>query len=147
MLTSNLTNPLTLEELERLPYLKKVIDNGMSKLLELEDQKTAIRSSIPSGMPGGGNQQRGIDDFLVSILEQQEQIEKELQEFREEWNNTHKKISRIQNLRIRLIILYRFENHLTWQEVSDRLGERDSEYAIKSAFRRWMNRQEALSQM
>ncbi len=147
MLTSNLTNPLTLKELERLPYLKKVIDNSMSKLLELEDQKTAIRSSIPSGMPGGGNQQRGIDDFLVSILEQQEQIEKELQEFREEWNNTHKKISRIQNLRIPLIILYRFENHLTWQQVSDRLGERDSEYAIKSAFRRWMNRQEALSQM
>ena len=113
---------------------------------ELENRKTAIRSGTPSGMPGGGSGPKGIDDFLISILDQQERIEKELQEIREEWYNIHKKISQIQNLRMRLIVLYRFEDNMTWQEVSDKLGERDSEYAVKSAFRRWMKRQEALSQ-
>lgn len=145
MLTSNLTSPLTLEELENLPYLKTAIDNGVSKLLELEARKNAIRSGVPSGMPGAGKSQKGIDDFLLDILEHQERIEKDLQEIREEWKNTHRKISQIQNLRIRLIILYRFEDHLTWQEVADKIGGRETEYSTRNTFYKFMKRQEALS--
>ena len=137
---------LTLEELERLPYLKMAIENDVSKLLELEKRKTSIRSGFPTGMPGSGVKQTGIDDFLAIILEQQERIKKDLQQTQKEWYNTRRKIDQIPNLRIRLIILHRFEDNLTWQEVSNRLGERDSEYAVKSAFRRWMKLQEALSQ-
>lgn len=145
MLTSNRTSPLTLEELENLPYLKTAIDNGVSKLLELEARKTAIRSGVPSEAPGGGNSPKGIDDFLITILEQQEKVQRELQEMQEGWKNTTMKISRIQSLRIRLIVMYRFEDRLTWQEVADKIGGRETEYSTRNTFYKFMKRQEALS--
>lgn len=145
MLTSNRTSPLTLEELENLPYLKTAIDNGVSKLLELEARKTAIRSGVPSGMPGAGNSQKGIDDFLIAIMEQQEKVQRELQEMQEGWKNTTMKISQIQSLRIRLIVMYRFEDRLTWQEVADKIGGRETEYSTRNTFYKFMKRQEALS--
>ena len=137
---------LTMEELERLPYLRTAIDNGVEKMLELEMRKTSIRSGLPSGIRTG-NEKKGLDDLLAVILDQQEELRNSLQEFQEEWYNISVKISQIKNLRIRLIIEYRFESNLPWQQVADKLGgERDTEDSVRIAFNRWMKRQDALSQ-
>ncbi len=135
-----------MEELERLPYLRTAIDNGVEKMLELEMRKTSIRSGLPSGIRTG-NEKKGLDDLLAVILDQQEELRNSLQEFQEEWYNISVKISQIKNLRIRLIIAYRFESNLPWQQVADKLGgERDTEDSVRIAFNRWMKRQDALSQ-
>lgn len=135
-----------MEELERLPYLRTAIDNGVEKMLELEMRKTSIRSGLPSGIRTG-NEKKGLDDLLAVILDQQEELRNSLQEFQEEWYNISVKISQIKNLRIRLIIEYRFESNLPWQQVADKLGgERDTEDSVRIAFNRWMKRQDALSQ-
>ena len=135
-----------MEELERLPYLRTAIDNGVEKMLELEMRKTSIRSGLPSGIRTG-NEKKGLDDLLAVILDQQEELRNSLQEFQEEWYNISVKISQIKNLRIRLIIEYRFESNLPWQQVADKLGgERDTEDSVRIAFNRWMKRQNALSQ-
>lgn len=137
---------LTMEELERLPYLRTAIDNGVEKMLELEMRKTAIRSGLPSGIRTG-NEKKGLDDLLAVILDQQEELRNSLQKIQEEWYNINVKISQIKNLRIRLIIAYRFESNLPWQQVADKLsGERDTEDSVRIAFNRWMKRQNALSQ-
>ena len=137
---------LTLQELERLPYLRSAMDEAVEKIYLLEARKTAIKSGWPSG-EGKGNRLKGIDDILASIQDQEERIRNSLQPIRNEWYNTSVKISQIRWLRIRLIVSYRFDYGLSWQEVADKLGtERDTEYSVKSAFNRWMKRQEALSQ-
>ena len=137
---------LTPEELERLPYLQNAISDGLEKIMELEIRKTSIRSSWPSGNGGSDHSPKGIDDHLAFILDQQEKIRRRLQEIQEEWYNTIVKVSQIKSLRMRLIVEYRFEDQLTWQEVADKIGGKESEYSVKSAFSRWMKRQEALSQ-
>ena len=137
---------LTLQELERLPYLRSAMDEAVEKIFLLEARKTAIKSGWPSG-EGKGNRPKGIDDILASIQDQEDRIRNSLQPIQNEWYNTNMKISQIRNLRIRLIVSYRFDYGLSWQEVADKLGtERDSEYAVKAAFNRWIKRQEALSQ-
>lgn len=137
---------LTLQELERLPYLRSAIDEAVEKMFLLETRKTAIKSGWPI-TEGTGNRPKGIDDILASIQDQEDRIRNSLQPIQNEWYNTNMKISQIQNLRIRLIVSYRFDYGLSWQEVADKLGtERDSEYAVKAAFNRWIKRQEALSQ-
>ena len=137
---------LTLQELERLPYLRSAMDEAVEKIFLLEARKTAIKSGWPSG-EGKGNRPKGIDDILASIHDQEVRIRNSLQPIRNEWYNTSMKISQIRNLRIKLIVSYRFDYGLTWQEVADKLGtERDTEYSVKSAFNRWIKRQEALSQ-
>ena len=137
---------LTLQELERLPYLRSAMDEAVEKIYLLEARKTAIKSGWPSG-EGKGNRLKGIDDILASIQDQEERIRNSLQPIRNEWYNTSMKISQIRCLRIRLIVSYRFDYGLSWQEVADKLGtERDTEYSVKSAFHRWIKRQEALSQ-
>ena len=129
-----------------MPYLRTAIDNGVEKMLELEMRKTSIRSGLPSGIRTG-NEKKGLDDLLAVILDQQEELRNSLQEFQEEWYNISVKISQIKNLRIRLIIAYRFESDLPWQQVVDKLGgERDTEDSVRIAFNRWMKRQDALSQ-
>ena len=137
---------LTLQELERLSYLRSAMDEAVEKIFLLESRKTAIKSGWPSG-EGKGNRPKGIDDILASIQDQEDRIRNSLQPIQNEWYNTNMKISQIRNLRIRLIVSYRFDYGLSWQEVADKLGtERDSEYAVKAAFNRWIKRQEALSQ-
>ena len=138
---------LTMEELERLRYIRMALDNGVERILELEARKTAIRSGCPSGIRTGNKNQKGLDDLLAAILDQQAELRNSLQEFRQEWYNTSVKISRIKSLRIRLIITYRFEYGMPWQQVADKLGgERDTEDSVRCAFSRWMKNQEALSQ-
>lgn len=118
---------MTVERLYDLYYIKKHIERIDDKIMRLEES-CDIRSPDLSGNPRNPSPTNKLDELIPRIADLQRERELlvlDLEEI-EKW---------IHSLRHKdqLIIRYRYEDRLTWQQVADAIGGEETETSVRSS--------------
>ena len=109
---------MTVERLNDLYYLRKEAERLEEKILSLEESAD-IHSPDTSGKPRNPSPSNKLDEIVPKIIDLENERKKVLLEIEE-----IEMFIRSVNRRDQLIIRYRYEDRLSWQEIADKLGER-----------------------
>lgn len=129
---------MTVKELSQLFYLQRSIEIAKETLEDLEESLD-VRSPGFSDMPRAGGARDRIGDVVPEIADRISELEEMIREAEARKKELMTYIRRVPNTRIRLILQLRFVDLLSWQEVADRIGGRETEYTVKKTCYRYLN--------
>ena len=104
---------MTKKELSQLYYLKKEIKEQQKRLSELEALATSCTAKI-TGLPNGN----GISDKIANYATEIADLKSLLNRF----------IDSVQDSKMRMILMLRYIQNLSWQKVAFAIGEHDEQY-------------------
>ena len=111
---------MTERELNGLYYIEKEIES-LTALLEELPEDAGLGSVVLDGMPHGTD----IGDKTAAIALKRERLQKQLQRAREkrmkESSKIHKYIDGVQDAEVRSIMVMRFIELKSWDEIGDKL--------------------------
>ena len=129
---------VTVQELQQLFYLNKLIERERKQLEDLRSS-LGLRSPALTDMPKAPGAKDRIGDIVPDIVDQEEEIEKNLRAYTEARNRLTEYINRVPNARIKTILILRFIDQKPWQEVAEVIGGRETEYSVKQACYRYVD--------
>lgn len=118
---------MTKKELSQLYYLKKEIKEQQTRLLELETLATNCTSKI-TGLPNGQGISDKIGSYATEIADLKALIDLNLKKCFYELNRINRFIDSIQDSKMRMILMLRYVQNLSWQKVAFAIGEHDEQY-------------------
>ncbi len=127
------------EELMKAYYLDK-------EIAEWKEEIERIRESVlPKGVRlgdirGGGKYQDMVAQAASMIADTEKKIKKKLLELELARNEIIHYIMDIDDCQTRLIFKLRCLDHMTWNEVADKVGGMNSEYSVKKRFYRYLEK-------
>ncbi len=128
---------MTLKELSQLYYLKREIAMDRERLAELE-QKALPGAQVMSGMPASPNVGDKLAKYAVEIADLRAVIEEKCRRCLAEQQRLEKYIAGIEDSFIRQIFTCRFVDGLTWQQVAQKLGGKNSADGVRMLSKRFL---------
>lgn len=128
---------MTIKELSRLYYLRKLIERDTQRLRELKAKLQAGAQSI-TGMPHNAIAFDKIGNIVPSIVDIKIQIENEMNQYIIDRQRIEEYIENIEEPQIRLIFSLRFVDIMSWKEVADYIGGNNTEDSVKKACYRYL---------
>ncbi len=128
---------MTLKELSQLYYLKREIAMDRERLAELE-QKALPGAQVMSGMPASPNVGDKLAKYTVEIADLRAVIEEKCRRCLAEQQRLEKYIAGIEDSFIRQIFTCRFVDGLTWQQVAQKLGGKNSADGVRMLSKRFL---------
>ncbi len=132
---------MTVKELSQLYYLNASIEMMREQLAEMREAAD-IRSPSLSDMPRASGVKDKIGEIVPSIADQETELEEMLAEMEEKRRELTAFINTVPNYRIRLILQLRYVKLMTWQEVADKIGGKETEYTVKKTCYRFISEKE-----
>lgn len=129
---------MTVQELQQLFYLNKLIEHERERLEDLRSA-LSLQSPVLTDMPKAPGAKDKIGTIVPSIIDQEAEIEKNLQAYMEARDKLTEYINRVPNARIKTILILRFIDQKPWQEVAEVIGGRETEYSVKQACYRYVD--------
>ncbi len=129
---------MTVQELQQLSYLNRLIEHERERLEDLRST-LSLKSPALTDMPKAPGTKDKIGAVVPDIIDQEAEIERNLQTWAAARNRLKDYIDRVPNARIKLILILRFLDQKTWQEVADIIGGRETEYSVKQACYRYVD--------
>lgn len=133
---------MTLKELNRLYYTKKLLERDKEKLLALQDKAEYV-SPVLRHTPHSHTIQNRTEEITVEICTVKERIALREKEILRIESELERDINAFGDAQIQLILLYRFVDMLTWQEVADELGGRNTEKSVTCRFYKFLKKTQA----
>lgn len=131
---------MTVHELSRLYYLKKLIDRDTERIAELESRLQG--GSVPiSDMPRNPNTQDTFSKNVILLIELKEKLERERTEYIKERLIIEDYIRTVEDYQLRLIFSYRFVDLMTWRQIALLIGGNNTEDSVKKTCYRALKRQ------
>ncbi len=131
---------MTVRELSRLYYLNKLIDRNTEQLAKLEAQLQPGCQEI-TGMPRNPVYAKStVEEIVIQVDDLRKRIQKEQIEYLRERRRIEKYISSVEDYQIRLIMLLRFVDLLTWTQVAQRIGGNNTEDSVRKACNRFLKK-------
>ncbi len=129
-----------MHQLQKLRGLDALIQHEKERLESMQDSAYSARSQRLDGMPrpGVGWHSDRTGDDASSLVDEKAKLQKQIKELEQLRTEITDWIDRIRNPRIKLALLLRFVDGCTWQEVADKIGGTETEYAIAHAVRRFV---------
>lgn len=118
---------MTKKELSELYWLNREIDEEKRKLKELESAATNCTAKI-TGLPHVAGTHDKIGDLSILIAEQRELIKSKIERSKKEYERLNSYIESVSNSQMRMILSLRYVNGLTWQQIAEKIGEKDESY-------------------
>ena len=128
---------MTLRELSELKHLELIIQTEEERLARLEES-LGLKSPALTGMPSAPGARDKIGETVPKIIEQKEQIEQAVLFYTQQREKILRYINSVTDVRIRLILIHRFINDMTWNEVADAMGGKETEDTVKKACYRYV---------
>lgn len=128
---------MTVQELQQLFYLGKLIEREQDRLETLRSA-VSVKSPILSDMPRAPGAKDKLGDIVPEIVEQEAEITRRLQLYTETRDRLMAYINRAPNARIKMMLILRFIDQKSWQEVADIIGGKETEYSVKHAVYRYV---------
>lgn len=135
---------MTLKDMSKLYYLKKLIERDTEKLARLE-AKLQPGGMDMSGMPHSTSPGNAIENITPIILDLCDRIRKERAQYEAEERNLEAFIDSVDDPQIRLILSYRFVDLLSWLQVARKIGGQNTEDSVKKSCYRFLKKSEKLS--
>lgn len=129
---------MTVQELQQLFYLNKLIEHERERLEALRDA-LSLKSPILSDMPKAPGVRDKIGELVPAIVDQEAEIAQSLSTYQETRDRLLDYIHHVPNARIKMILMLRFIDQKSWQEVADAIGGRETEYSVKQACYRYVD--------
>ncbi len=130
---------MTLGDLQQLFYLDKLIERQKEMLEDLHE-KLGLHSPTISDMPKSPGAKDKIGDIVPEIADQAVELDKQIQLMEKKRKELTEYIMKVPNIRIRLILIYRYLDQLPWMEVADKIGGKETEYSVKHTVYRYIER-------
>lgn len=127
------------EELMMVYYLDKEIAEWREEIRRIRE------NTLPKGMRfdaarSGGRYADMVAEAASMIADTEKKIKKKLLELELARNEIIRYIMDIDDCQTRLIFKLRCLDHMTWNEVADRVGGMNSEYSVKKRFYRYLEK-------
>lgn len=123
------------KQLNILHDLKKLIERDEERLADLESRLRPGGVNM-DGMPHAPGVKNPTEEISLLIMEMKGRIEREKEAYAREVIEIEAYINAVDDHHVRLIMLYRFVNLLTWQQIANRIGGGNTaDSCRKSCFR------------
>lgn len=132
---------MTVKELSKLYYLKKLIERDEAKVRRLESRLYPGGMNM-SGMPRNPSPTNKMDEICPDVADIQIRIEEQKARYAKEEQEIEAYINTVQDYQIRLIMLYRFVDLLTWRQVAQKIGGNNTEDGVRKACYRYIKNTE-----
>ena len=129
---------MTVQELQQLFYLNTLIRHEKERLEDLRSA-LALKSPALTDMPKAPGAKDKIGDIVPEIIDQEQEIERNLKAYKEARDKLTAYINHVPNIRIRTILILRFIDQKPWQEVAETIGGKETEYSVKQACYRYVD--------
>ena len=133
---------MTVQELQQLYYLEKLILNEQERLDNLR-AAVDLKSPALSDMPRAPGARDKLGDLMPEIIDQEREIEKALEEYEETREEILRYINRVPNARIKLIMIKKYIENLSWEEVADAIGGRETGDSARKALNRYIETEQS----
>lgn len=136
---------MTLTELSRYFKLQSKLERSRVTLESLQDKAHtgALGAQVITGMPHAPGVRDMVGDLVVEI----EDVKGEIERLEIEINQVEREISgyieTIPDIQTRLIFRLRFLRCMTWDEVADTIGGRNTVSGVKKACYRYLDAEKA----
>lgn len=116
---------MTIKELSQLYYLRREVEMDRQRLAALEERALPGAQRL-SGLPGSGNVQDKLATYAVEIADLRAVIEQKLKRCLAEQQRLEAYIAGIEDSFLRQIFTCRFVEGLSWRQVADKAGGKNS---------------------
>ena len=118
---------MTKKELSELYWLNREIEEEQRKLAELKAATTDCTTKI-TGLPHVSGLHDKTGDLSILIAEQRDLIELKVKQSITKYNDLNNYIANVPDAQMRMILSLRYVNGLTWQQIAEKIGEKDESY-------------------
>lgn len=133
---------MTLQELQQVFYLEREIEAGIIRLERLRESAD-VKSPILSDMPKAPGVHDKLGDIVPQIVDQEAELIEHIRQCEEEKERLRTYIRGVPFSKVRLIMTLRFIDQLSWQEVADAVGGKETEQSVKMTVYRYLNNKTA----
>lgn len=136
---------MTLSELSRYYKLQRSQNRNREMLASLQDtaHTGALGAQVITGMPHGSEVRDKVGDLIVEI----EDVKGEIERLKIEMDRVEREIAcyieTIPDIQTRLIFRLRFLRCMTWDEVADTIGGRNTVSGVKKTCYRYLDAEKA----
>ena len=135
--SNNSVRAMSVRDLKNLYYLKKEIKEQQRRIAELEAAATKCTANI-SGMPTGKGISDKVGKYAAQIADLKALLDLNLKKCFYELNQIDRYIQSVEDPLIRQIMIYRFENHMSWQKIARQMGGDHSADSLKKRMYRYL---------
>ncbi len=130
---------MTVKELQQLFYLGKLIEHEQERLEALRSA-VSLKSPVLTDMPKAPGTRDKLGEMVPRIIDQEEEITKSIRKYTEARERLLRYINHVPNARIKMMMILRFIDQKSWLEVADMIGGKETEYSVKHAVYRYVER-------
>ena len=116
---------MTIKELSQLYHLRREVEMDRQRLAALEERALPGAQRL-SGLPGSGNVQDKLAPYAVEIADLRAVIEAKYRRCLAEQQRLEQYIAGIEDSFVRQIFTCRFVEGLSWRQVADKVGGKNS---------------------
>ena len=131
---------MTFKELNGLHYISKQIERYEMEIRRINERLTAISPSL-TGMPHATGAHDKIGEGVPELVDKKNELEEKRGKLRDEEKRLQDYIDAVPDPKIQLLMQYRFIDMMTWQEVADEAGGRNSENSVQMIIKRYLKRE------
>ena len=131
---------MTFKELNGLHYISKQIERYEMEIRKIEERLTGISPSL-TGMPHATGAHDKIGEGVPELVDKKNELEEKRGKLRDEEKRLQDYIDAVPDPKIQLLMQYRFIDMMTWQEVADEAGGRNSENSVQMIIKRYLKRE------
>ncbi len=128
---------MTKKELSQLYYLKKEIKEQQKRLSELEALATSCTAKI-TGLPNGNGVSDKIANYATEIADLKSLLDLNLKKCFYELNRLNAFINGIDDSLMRQIVLYRFEDLMSWRQIAIAIGGNNKADSLRKKLFRYL---------
>ncbi len=130
---------MTVHELSKLYYIKKLINRDTQRLNQLEARLQPKAANV-SGAVKTSSPKNVIEEITPEIIDLKERIRREREEYIKEQAVIEDYIGTVDNYQDRLILLHRFVDLMSWRQVARRLGGKNTADSVRKACYRFLKK-------
>lgn len=132
---------MTLKELYQLHYLGKLIERDQMEVDRLMERLTSKSPSL-SGMPHASGAHDKIGENVPELVERKNQLQERIRKRTEARKRIQEYIDAVPDLHVQLIMQLRFVDLMSWQEVADIAGGKNSEDSVRMLVKRYLEKED-----
>jgi len=128
---------MTMKELYQLHNLTKLIERDEMEIQRIEE-RLGVKSPSLSGMPHAPGIHDKLGEGVPELVDRKNELEERKKQYTEVRNRLRSYIETVPDLHLRLILQLRFVDLMSWQEVADFAGGKNSEASVRMLVKRYL---------
>ena len=131
---------MTMKELYQLHNLTKLIERDMNEI-RLIEERLGVKSPSLTGMPHAPGAHDKLGESVPELVDRKNELEERRKQYTAARNELRSYVESVPDLHVRLIMQLRFLDLMSWQEVADFAGGKNSEDSVRMLVKRYLKRE------